>query len=230
MKIQYHGHSCFSIYTDTHHLIIDPFLSGNPLSKITADSLAPDVILLTHGHNDHFGDTLRLAAKKEALVIAPFELAELCQNMGVTNTHAMQIGGGYQFDFGYIKLTPALHSSSYTDDKQQIHYTGNPCGIIFKTDNHTIYHAGDTGLSQEMSFIGNCETIDVALLPIGGNFTMDGDDAVKAAKLLKPKHVIPMHYNTFDVIKQNPQPFAHHLENAGISCHVLAPEEFILLS
>lgn len=229
MKIIYHAHSCFSIITDTHHLLIDPFITGNPLAKIEAASLKPDVILLTHGHNDHVGDALSLAKQQNALIIAPVELADYCQRCGVKRTHPLQIGGSYSFDFGKIKLTPALHSSAFTDDRGQTIYTGNPCGILFYLTNKIIYHAGDTGLSQEMMLIGDSNHIDLALLPIGDNYTMGTHDAILAAKLLKPKQVVPMHYNTFEIITQDPQPFAQQLTALGIGCTILAPEEALTL-
>lgn len=228
MQIQFHGHSCFSIIAnDQTHLLIDPFITGNATAIIQATSLQPDVILLTHGHSDHFGDTALLSQQHQPLIIAPFELASYCEAIGLAPTHGMQIGGGYPFPFGYIKMTPALHSSSVTTDDGEVIYTGNPCGFLLTIDGKTIYHAGDTGLSQEIAFIGQLQTIDVALLPIGGNYTMDIDDAVKAARLLKPKIVVPMHYNTMSIIKQNPHLFAHQLENLGIDCAILAPEEFL---
>ena len=136
----------------------------------------------------------------------------------------MNIGGGYQFDFGYVKMTPALHSSSIEENGQNI-YLGNPAGFLMKIDGKTIYHAGDTGLSHEMTLLGNANRIDVAMLPIGGNFTMDINDAMLAARALRAKLVVPMHYNTFPVIEQNAAFFSNQLLNYGVLCQVLNPED-----
>ena len=225
MEIIFHAHSCFSIITDTHHLLIDPFITGNPLAKIEAASLKPDVILLTHGHNDHVGDALSLAKQQNALIIAPVELADYCQRCGVKRTHPLQIGGSYSFDFGKIKLTPTLHSSAFTDDRGQTIYTGNPCGILFYLANKIIYHAGDTGLSQEMMLIGDSNHIDLALLPIGDNYTMGPEDALEAIAYLNPEITIPIHYNTFPVIQQNPAIFVEQV----VGGKVLNPGETILV-
>lgn len=140
----------------------------------------------------------------------------------------MNIGGGYQFDFGYVKMTPALHSSGLEENGQVI-YMGNPAGFLLQIDGKTIYHAGDTGLSHEMTLLGTANRIDLALLPIGGNFTLDPKDAMLAARALHARHVIPMHYNTFPVIEQNENFFSNQLLNYGIPCTVLQPEESFTL-
>ena len=140
----------------------------------------------------------------------------------------MNIGGGYQFDFGYVKMTPALHSSGL-EENGQVLYLGNPAGFLLTIDGKTIYHAGDTGLSHEMTLLGNANRIDVALLPIGGNFTMDIKDAMLAARALRARQVIPMHYNTFPVIEQNANFFSNQLLNYGIPCPVLQPEDCLEL-
>lgn len=227
MKIQFHGHACFSIFTsEGAHLLIDPFLDENPLAKIKSETLSPDVILLTHGHWDHIGDTLKIAKRTNALIIANAEIASYYQLQGLTNLHGMNLGGGFQFPFGYVKMVPALHSSGITQDGKII-YLGNPAGFLLKIEGKTIYHAGDTALSHEMTLLGNANRIDYALLPIGGNFTMDTNDAILAAKALRARHVIPMHYDTFPVIAQNPSFYANQLLNYGIPCSVLQPEEIL---
>lgn len=229
MKLQFHGHACFSIYTeDNTHLLIDPFLTGNSLAKVTPDTLSPDVILLTHGHWDHIGDTVSIAKRTNCLVICNPEIITYLKGKGLENFHGMNIGGGYQFDWGYVKMTSALHSSAIEENGQAI-YLGNPAGYLLKLDNKTIYHAGDTGLSYEMTLLGNANKIDLALLPVGGNFTMDSNDAMLAARALRARQVIPMHYNTFPVIAQNVNFFSNQLLNFGILCSVLQPEEIFEL-
>ncbi len=154
MKLQFHGHACFSIFTENNtHLLIDPFLTGNSQAKIAAEELSPDVILLTHGHWDHIGDTVSIAKRTGCLVICNPEIITYLQGNGVTNFHGMNIGGGYQFDFGYVKMTPALHSSGL-EENGQVLYLGNPAGFLLTIDGKTIYHAGDTGLSHEMTLFG----------------------------------------------------------------------------
>lgn len=224
MKVSYHGHSVVQINSNGKTILIDPFITGNPLADIKAEDVKPDVIILSHGHNDHVGDTVQLAKKHNALVIAAFELADYLSWQGV-QTHGMSIGGAYQFDFGKVKLTQAFHGSSYTTEDNQIIYCGMPAGILFMNEGKTIYHAGDTALFSDMKLIGERHPIDVAFLPIGDNFTMGAEDAAYAAKLLNAKMVVPMHYNTFPPIKQDPYHFIEMLE--AKNGRVLNPGEAI---
>lgn len=211
MKVSYHGHSVVKVVTETHTILIDPFISGNELTDLKVGNEKPDVILLTHGHNDHVGDTVELAKKNDALVVAPFELATYIGWQGV-NTHPLHIGGGYDFEFGRVKLTQAFHGSSYETEDKQIIYTGMPAGILLTAEGKTIYHAGDTALFSDMKLIGMRNTIDLAFLPIGDNFTMGPDDAVLAAEFINAKTVVPIHYNTFPPIKQDPEKFVSMLK------------------
>jgi len=226
MKLTYHGHSFVEIQTNGTTIFIDPFITGNELTDLTAEKVNVDVILLTHGHGDHVGDTVPLALRNNALVIAPFELATYLNWQGV-NVHPMHIGGAHQFDFGKVKLTQAFHGSSYIDENKQIIYTGMPCGILFTAEGKTIYHAGDTALFSDMKLIGERNDIDVAFLPIGDNFTMGPEDAALAAEWLRAKTVVPIHYNTFPVIQQDPEQFVSMLKD-GVG-KVLRPGESIEL-
>lgn len=211
MKVSYHGHSVVKVEANGKTILFDPFITGNGLTDLKADDVKVDVILLTHGHNDHVGDTVDLALKNDALVVAPFELAEYLGWQGV-KVHEMHIGGAHEFDFGRVKLTQAFHGSSYTDyETKTIVYTGMPSGILLTIDGKTIFHAGDTALFSDMKMIGELNDIDVAFLPIGDNFTMGPDDAVLAAKWLNACTVVPIHFNTFPVIEQNPQEFVSKL-------------------
>lgn len=207
MQISYHGHSIVKIKTKGYTILIDPFITGNRLTDLSVKEEHPDVILLTHGHNDHVGDTVEIAKQSGALVVAPNELAEYLSWQGI-KTHPMHIGGAHQFDFGKVKLTQAFHGSSYITNDQQIIYTGMPAGILLFIEGKVIYHAGDTALFSDMKLLGDIHSIDVAFLPIGDNFTMGPEDAARAVEFLKPKEVIPIHYNTFPVIEQDPQEFA----------------------
>ena len=197
------------IATGKTNLIIDPFLTGNPLAETKASDIKAEYILVTHGHGDHFGDTIEIAKNNNATVIGPNEVAVFCQNKGL-KAHNMHIGGGWNFPFGKVKLTIAHHGYSAGDD---IDMGGNPCGFVITVEGRKIYHAGDTGLFMDMQLIGE-QGIDVALLPIGDNFTMGIDDAVRAVDFIKPGKVVPMHYNTFDLIRVDPDEFKSKVKGA----------------
>ncbi|GAB4186875.1 MAG: metal-dependent hydrolase [Calditrichia bacterium] len=215
-KLTYLSHSAFLVEGANGNIVIDPFLSENPKATIAPETLNVDYVLLTHGHGDHIGDGLKIAKSNNATIIAPFELAMYCQEKGAT-VHPMHIGGGFNFPFGRVKLTIAHHGSMTPDGR----YAGNPCGYLVTMDGKTLYHPGDTGLFYDMKLIGEMTPIDVAVLPIGDNFTMGIDDAVKAVELLKPKLAIPMHYKTFDIIDADPEEFVNKVVAKGFKASVL---------
>ncbi len=209
VKLTWYGHSCWNIETPKGTLLIDPFLSGNPVAPITADQVKADFILVSHGHGDHLGDTVGIAKRTGATVLSNFEIASYCEGQGC-KAHGLHIGGGREFSFGRLKLTIAHHGSSFPDGR----YAGNPAGFLLTIGKTKIYDAGDTGLFYDMKLIGE-EKIDLALLPIGDNFTMGPEDALRAVKLIKPKVLIPMHYNTFDLIAQDAKSFAAGVKRAS---------------
>ncbi|RYL93788.1 metal-dependent hydrolase [Sporolactobacillus sp. THM7-4] len=223
MRVTYVGHSTVLIETVKANLLIDPFITSNSLAGLSIQDLPKiDAILLTHGHGDHVEDTQPIAERDGSLVIAIAELATYFSWKGL-RTHGMSIGGGYTFDFGRVKLTQAFHGSSVTEtNNRQIVYTGMPAGLVLNLEGKTIYHAGDTALFSDMKLIGSQNKIDLAFLPIGDNFTMGPEDARIAAGWINAKKVVPMHYNTFPVIKQDGQKFAGSLGNQGL---YLAPGE-----
>lgn len=225
MILKYFGHSAFQIITDNGiNIFIDPFISENSLSPCGIEDLKADYILLSHAHADHFGDTLSLAHKKDTTIVCVAELSGYLSKAGY-HTHAMQIGGAFSFPFGRVKLTQATHGSLTPDGR----YAGLAAGIILELDGATIYHAGDTGLFGDMDLIGELHEIDYFLVPIGGNYTMDIQDAVIATSWINPKYAIPMHYNTFPVIKADPQEFKALAEEDGTKALVLKPGESITL-
>lgn len=205
-QLTFLGHGTFQVDTAGQTVLIDPFFTDNPAASTTADSVSPDVILISHGHGDHVGDAVEIAKRTGALVIANFEICQWLGGQGITNTHAQHIGGAYQHAFGTLKLTIAHHGSMLPDGSGG----GNPCGLLLKLADGNIYHACDTGLFLDMQLIGE-EGIDVAILPIGDNFTMGPEDALKAAKFLKAKTVIPDHYNTWPLIDQDADAWAERV-------------------
>lgn len=216
MKITYHGHSVVSVETASGAtLLFDPFFTGNSLADLRARDVKADYLLITHGHNDHVGDMISIAKKNKATIIAIPEIIHFATKNGVENTHAMNMGGSFEFPFGRVKMVYAQHSSGYELGSDMV-YMGEPAGFILEVDGKTLYHAGDTAYFSDLSLLSEDFDIDVAFLPIGDNFTMGIKDAVKASSTINAKKVIPIHYNTFPVIQQNPQEFVDLLpDNVG---------------
>ena len=202
VKVNYLGHACFLIEGGGKRLIIDPFLTGNPQATMNAENVQVDYVLVSHAHGDHLGDAVDIAKRNGATAIANHEIAVYLQGKGV-EAHGMHIGGGFDFPFGRVKLTIAHHGSSFPDGG----YGGAPCGFLLEIEGKKIYHACDTGLFYDMKLIGSVG-LDLAILPIGDNYTMGPDDALVAVELLEPKRVWPIHYNTFPVIEQDVEAFA----------------------
>ena len=196
ISLTWHGHATFSLNINGTHIVVDPFFAGNnPAAKTAVDAVAADFILQTHGHGDHIADTVPLAKRTGATVIANFEICNWIGAKGHEKVHAMNTGGGYNFPFGRVKMTPALHSSGLPDGS----YGGDPGGFLVMADGKTVYIAGDTALFSDMALIGRAG-IDVAILPVGDNFTMGPEDSVLALDYLQPKMVVPGHYNTWPPI------------------------------
>ncbi len=216
LKLTYLSHSSFILDDGEYKLVIDPFISSNPNCPIKIEDVKVNFVALTHAHGDHLGDAFAIAKTNNALVIAVNELANYAAENGC-NAHNMHIGGGYNFPFGRLKFTIAHHGSSSPEGR----YMGEPAGIVIRMGGKVVYHCGDTGLFLDMRLIGEIDKIDVMLVPIGDNFTMGIDDAVKAVEFVNPNLAIPMHYNTFSVISADPLEFKRKVEAVGKKCKVM---------
>lgn len=212
MKITYYGHSCFLVETNGKKLLFDPFISFNELAKdIDINSIEADYILQSHGHADHIADCVAIANRTNAKIICSWEIHEWLNKQGVTNTHPMNLGGKWQFDFGVVKCVVAQHSSGLPDGS----YGGNPMGFLVMNDDENFYYAGDTALTMDMKLIPLWCKLNAAFLPIGDNFTMDASDAVAAAKFIECDNIIAMHFDTFGFIKVNHKQVQNLFEDAN---------------
>jgi L-ascorbate metabolism protein UlaG (beta-lactamase superfamily) len=205
-RLTWHGHSTFTLQADGgQRIMFDPFLDDNPKSDLkVADVDRLDYILCSHGHFDHFGDAVALAKQTGATIVGTFELVAFAQSKGVEHGHGMNVGGGHTFDFGYVKLTPAVHTGTIDGDDEG-RYTSVAHGFWIDMGGKRLYHAGDTALIMEMQLLK--DRVDVALLPIGDNFTMGPEDAARAVDFIRPRIVIPMHYDTWPPIAQDAESF-----------------------
>ncbi len=205
-KLTFHGHATFALdMDDGTRIVIDPWYDESPANDLTVADVGPvDYILCTHGHFDHFADAIPLARETGATLVATFEIVSFVQSQGIENAHPMHIGGGHDFPFGRVKMTPALHGGQVHGDETGA-YTTVPAGLLIEADGKSLYHAGDTALLTDMQLLRN--QVDVALLPIGDNFTMGPEDAAKAVDFIEPSVVVPIHYDTFPYIVQDPESF-----------------------
>ena len=223
LKLTFVGHSNFILNDGKHNVVIDPFITGNPKAVLPDDYAVPDFIVLTHAHGDHLGDAIALAKEHGSTIIAVNELANHVAANGC-KAHNMHIGGAFNFPFGRLKFTIAHHGSSTHDGL----YMGEPAGVVITMGGKTVYHTGDTGLFLDMKLIGELNSIDIMLAPIGDNFTMGIDDAVQATKFVEPRVVIPMHYDTFPIIEADPNVFKSKVENIGKKAIIMAYGETIV--
>ena len=213
IELTYNGHANFTLHDGTFRIIFDPWFTGNPAAVRHASEVEHlDAILVTHGHQDHLGDAIELSKKHHATIIAPNELALFCQRRGA-RVHPMNPGGRRSFDFGLVRMTTAEHSSAFNDRGAE--YTGVPCGFIVDMGGVKLYFAGDTALTSDMRLIPECWPVDVALLPIGDNYTMGPEDAALAVGMIKPKYAVPMHYATFEVLVQSADEFTALVEKTS---------------
>lgn len=225
MKTTFYGQSTFMIEAGGKKLLFDPFISPNPAAAhIDINGLKPDYILVSHGHGDHVADLLAIQKSSGAIIICIAEIAGWLEKQGVNNAHGMNIGGAFNFSFGRVKMVNAIHSSTLPDGSPG----GNPAGFVVYTGGKTIYYAGDTALTMDMKLLAD-ENLDWAFLPIGDNYTMGVDDAIKASDFVNCKNVIGMHYDTFPVIKINKEEAVEKFIKAGINIKLPAIGESLEL-
>jgi L-ascorbate metabolism protein UlaG (beta-lactamase superfamily) len=225
MKATFYGHASLELETGGKTILFDPFISPNPQAKhIDINTLKPDYILLSHGHGDHVADAAAIQKNSGAQIVAIAEIAGWYAAQGIENTHGMNIGGGFDFDFGRAKMVYALHSSSMPDGS----YGGNPAGYVIYSEGKKVYFAGDTALTYDMKLLAE-ENLDWAILPIGDNYTMGADDAIKACEFINCKNVIGVHYDTFPAIKIDKAAVMEKFIKAGINLKLPAIGESIVL-
>ncbi len=227
MQLTYFGHSVVQIKTCGATLLFDPSITGNSLAEAvtSVDAHSPDVIILTHAHGDHWGDTMEIARQCNALVVANHEITEYVKKNGHENVQSMNTGGSFQFRWGVLTQTHARHSSSFPDGT----YGGHPNGYLLKAEDLNLYNAGDTAPFLEMTWIGNQQTIDLTLFPIGDLFTMGLEGATQAARLVEPKLTIPIHYDTFPPIRADTEKWQELMKKAGHDTRILKPGESLIL-
>jgi L-ascorbate metabolism protein UlaG (beta-lactamase superfamily) len=223
MKITYFGHSVLQVETNDKILLFDPFITGNPIAEkiTTADSLSPDVIILTHAHFDHWGDTLAIAERTGALVVGNHEITEYAYKQGHENVQPMNTGGSCTFEWGKLTQTYARHSSSFPDGT----YGGNPNGYLLFAEGLCVYNSGDTNPFAEMAWIGEDHDIDLAFLPIGDLFTMGIRGALRAARMLKPNLTVPVHFDTYPPIEADTDAWQSSMNASSLATRVLKPGE-----
>jgi len=222
MKVHYYGHSCFAVEVANKTLLFDPFISGNDLAHaIDVQQVPADYILVSHGHSDHVGDTVAIARRAGATVIANFEVVNWIEKQGAAKTHPLNHGGAYHFDFGRVKFVNAIHSSSLPDGS----YGGNPGGFVVESAQGNFYYTGDTALTMDMKLIGETTRLSFVALPLGDNFTMGIDDAIKAADFARCDQVFGLHYNTFPPIQIDSHDAQTRFKAAGKQLHLLRPGE-----
>ncbi len=225
LKLTWYGHATLGLETGGYRLLVDPYFSGNPAASTSAEKVLADFILISHGHGDHVGDAEAIARRTGATIISNAEIAGWFGKKGL-KTHGQHLGGGFKHPFGYLKLTFALHGSGLPDGG----YGGNPAGFLLTTlEGQKVYLAQDTGLFGDMRMIGD-EGLDLAVLPIGDNYTMGPDDALRAVTLLRPKRVMPMHYSTFALIQQDAIAWAQRVQQqTGVPVSLLKPGQSLTI-
>lgn len=222
MKVTYYGHACFGAQVAGKALLFDPFITGNELARnVNVEKIPADYILISHGHGDHLGDAAAIAKRTGATIISNYEITEWFGKQGLKKTHPLNHGGGFGFEFGRAKFVNAIHSSSLPDGT----YGGNPGGFIIASGEGNFYYSGDTALTLDMKLIGESTKLSFAALPIGDNFTMGVDDAIKAAEFVQCREVLGLHYNTFPPIKIDEKSAVQKFKAAGKQLHLLRPGE-----
>lgn len=222
MQYTSYGHSCFSVVIKGKKILFDPFITYNELAKnIDVNSIEADYIFLSHGHEDHIADCVSIAARTGAKVVCSFEIHVWLNNKEITNTHPMNTGGKWSFEFGVVKCVVAQHSSGLPDGS----YGGNPMGFVFTSDEGNFYYSGDTALTLDMQLIPQYTTLNFAVLPVGDNFTMDAKDAVQAAKFVQSRKIVGVHFDTFGYIKIDHIKAKQLFADEGLQLFLLSPGE-----
>jgi len=220
MKITYYGHSCFAAHISDKILLFDPFITGNDLAKdVDVSKIPADYILISHGHSDHLGDAGAIAKRTGATIVSNFEITQWYGKQGLQNTHPLNHGGGFRFEFGRVKFVNAIHSSSLPDGT----YGGNPGGFVIESSQGNFYYSGDTALTMDMKLIGESTHLRFAALCIGDNFTMDFSDAIKAADYVRCNEILGLHFDTFPPIKIDHRVAVEKFKTAGKKLHLLNP-------